>query len=153
MYYSHMLSKITTKYPLMKVEVKTLHAGVVEESIDITILGQLPKRIMVSFVNNKCLTATENWTCLILKININLNLFSLYVDGIQIPSRPLQSNFLKDELLFVEAYHTLFSAIDIHFLNESNSINRDDYIPTVTLFPLIPDLSANGISWNTGAYD
>ena len=62
MYYSHMLSKTTTKYPLMKVEVKTftIHAGVVEESIDITILGQLPKRIMVSFVNNKCLTATEN---------------------------------------------------------------------------------------------
>ena len=40
-----MLSKITAKYPLMRVEVKTftIHADVVGKSIDNTILGQLPK--------------------------------------------------------------------------------------------------------------
>jgi len=43
--YARMLSKTTAKYFLTKVEVETftIHAGVVEESIDNAILGQLPK--------------------------------------------------------------------------------------------------------------
>jgi len=64
----------------------------------------------------------------------------------QIPSRPIQPNFSKDELLYFEAYHTLlFTGIDIHFLNESNSISRDDYANgyTIFAFDLTPNLSAN----------
>jgi len=34
----------------------------------------------------------------------------------QIPSRPLQPNFSKEEPLYVEAYHTLFSGTGIYFL-------------------------------------
>ncbi|KAL6433571.1 hypothetical protein ACFW04_006573 [Cataglyphis niger] len=53
--HARMLSKVTAKYPLTKVEVKTftIHSGVVGESLDNVILGQLPKRIIVGFVNNK----------------------------------------------------------------------------------------------------
>ena len=60
----------------------------------------------------------------------------------QIPSRPLQPNFSKDEPLYVEAYHTLFSGTGIHFLNEGNSISKDDYANGYTLFAfdLTPDL-------------
>jgi len=51
--HARMLSK--TKYPLTRVEVKTftIHAGLAEESLDNVILGQLPKRIIVGFVDNK----------------------------------------------------------------------------------------------------
>ncbi|KYN17311.1 Uncharacterized protein F54H12.2 [Trachymyrmex cornetzi] len=75
----------------------------------------------------------------------------LYADGIQIPSRSLQPNFSKDEPLYVEAYHTIFSGTGIHFLNEGNSISRDDYANGYTLFAfdLTPDLSANCAGhWN-----
>jgi len=76
------------------------------------------------------------------------NFFSLFADDMQIP-RPIQSNFSKDESLYVEAYHTLFSATGIHFLNESNSISRDDYANSLFAFGLTPDLSANCVGhWN-----
>ncbi|XP_072766287.1 uncharacterized protein F54H12.2-like [Anoplolepis gracilipes] len=53
--HARMLSKVTAKYPLTRAEVKTftIHSGVMAESIDRAILGQLPKRIIVGFVNNK----------------------------------------------------------------------------------------------------
>jgi len=45
--------------------------------------------------------------------------------------------FLESEPLYVEAYYTLFSVTGIHFLNEGNSISRDDYAKIMaTLFSL-----------------
>ncbi|XP_072745844.1 uncharacterized protein F54H12.2-like [Anoplolepis gracilipes] len=100
--HARMLSKITAKYPLTRVEVKTftIHSGVMAESIDNAILGQLPKRIIVDFVNNKAFNG-------------------------------------------------------IHFLNEENSISREDYFKGYTLFAfdLTPDLSANCAGhWNLVKY-
>jgi len=50
--HARMLSKTTAKYPLTRVEVKTfpIHAGLVGESLDNVILGQLPERIIIGFV-------------------------------------------------------------------------------------------------------
>jgi len=74
----------------------------------------------------------------------------------QIPSRPIQPNFSKNNPLYIEAYHTFFSLIlfsgtGIHFLNEGNCISRDDYANGYTLFAfdLTLDLSANcAAHWN-----
>ena len=53
--HARMLNKTIAKYPLTRVEVKTftIHAGVVGESIDNAMFGQLPKRIIIGFVDNK----------------------------------------------------------------------------------------------------
>ncbi|XP_070169331.1 uncharacterized protein F54H12.2-like [Polyergus mexicanus] len=69
----------------------------------------------------------------------------------QIPSRRLQPVFSPEEPLYVEAYQTLFAGTGIHFLNEGNSISRDEYSKGYTLFAfdLTPDLSANYAGhWN-----
>jgi len=69
----------------------------------------------------------------------------------QIASRPLQPNFSKEEPLYDKAYHILFSETGIHFLNEDNSISRDDYSKRFSLFAfdLTPHLSANCAGhWN-----
>ncbi|XP_067208468.1 uncharacterized protein F54H12.2-like [Linepithema humile] len=150
--HARMLSKTTAKYPLTKVEVKTftIHAGLVGESIDNVILGQLPKRVIVGFVDNRAFNGDRKLNPFNFK-NYGINFFSLYADGMQIPSRPLQPNFSKDEGLYVEAYHTLFSGTGIHFLNEGNSISREDYGQGYTLFAfdLTPDLSAHCAGhWN-----
>jgi len=150
--HARMLSKVTAKYPLTRVEVKTftIHSGVVGESLDNVILGQLPKRIIVGFVNNKAFDGDRKLNPFNFK-NYGINFFSLYVDGTQIPSRPLQPVFSSEESLYVEAYQTLFSGTGIHFLNEGNSISRDDYSKGYTLFAfdLTPDLSANCAGhWN-----
>lgn len=123
--HARMLSKTTAKYPLTRVEVKTftIHSGLVEESIDNLILGQLPKRIIVGFVDNKAFNGNRKLNPFNFK-NYGINFFSLYVDGMQVPSRLLQPSFANGAELYVEAYHTLFSGTGIHFLNEGNSIKR-----------------------------
>jgi len=65
-----MLSKTTAKYPLTKIKVKTftINAGVVGESIDNAILGQLPKRIIVGFVDHKAFNGDRKLNPLISKI-------------------------------------------------------------------------------------
>lgn len=150
--HARMLSKATAKYPLTRVEVKTftIHSGLVGESLDNVILGQLPKRIIVGFVDNKAFNGNRKLNPFNFK-NYGINFFSLYVDGMQIPSRPLQPNFSKEEPLYVEAFHTLFSGTGVHFLNEGNSISRDGYSNGYCLFAfdLTPDLSANYAGhWN-----
>ena len=83
--------------------------------------------------------------------NYDINFFSLYHDGTQIPSRPLQPRFSADHPMYIEAYQTLFSGTGIHFLNEGNAISRDDYAQGYTLFAfdLTPDFSANCVEhWN-----
>ncbi|XP_077265652.1 uncharacterized protein F54H12.2-like [Temnothorax americanus] len=144
--HAKMLSQTTAKYPLTRVEVKkfTIHAGLVGESIDNVILGQLPKRIIVGFVDNRAFNGDRKLNPFNFK-NYGIHFFSLYADSIQIPSRPLQPSFSKDEPLYVEVYHTLFSGTNIHFLNKGNSISRENYAEGFTLFAfdLTLDLSAN----------
>ena len=49
------LSKTTAKYPLTRIEVKaiTMHSRIHRETLDNIVLGQLSKRIIIGFVNNK----------------------------------------------------------------------------------------------------
>jgi len=69
----------------------TIYAG---QSLDNVILGQLPKRIIVNFVDNKTFKGDEKLNLFNFK-NYIINFFSLY--DMQIPSRPLQQNFSRDE--------------------------------------------------------
>ena len=145
------LSKTTAKYPLTRVEVKavTMHNGIHGESLDNIILGQLPKRIIVGFVDNKAYNGDRRLNPFNFK-NLNINFLCLYIDGVQIPSKPLQPNF-KNKQMYVDCYHSLFSGTGIHFLNEGNRITREDYPNGYCLFAfdLTPVLSANDCAqWN-----
>lgn len=145
------LAKSTAKYPLTRVEVKavSLHAGVHGETIDNVVLGQLPKRLIIGFVDNRAYNGDVTLNPFNFQ-NYKINYLSLYIDGVQVPSRALQPDFTKNKL-YADAYHTLFSGTGIHFLNEGNSINRENYPDGYCLFAfdLTPDLSANNTShWN-----
>ncbi|XP_033214095.1 uncharacterized protein F54H12.2-like [Belonocnema kinseyi] len=133
------LSQGKFKYPLTRVEAKTLtiHSGVQSETIDNIILGQLPKRIIIGFVENDAFTGHRSKTPFNFRHFIIFH-FSLYVDGIQIPPKTLQPDFSKGKL-YIDTHYTLFSGTGIHFMNERNNI----------AFDLTPDLSANCQShWN-----
>ena len=82
-----------------------MHSGIHGETLGNAILGQLPKRIIVGFERIKLLMA------------FNINYLSLYIDGVQVPSKPLQPDF-KTNNMYIDAYHTLFSGTGIHYLNE-----------------------------------
>ncbi|XP_046491084.1 uncharacterized protein F54H12.2-like [Neodiprion pinetum] len=118
------LAKGTAKYPVTRVEVKsfTIHAGVQAETLDNVILGQLSKRVMIGFVSNKAFNGDRRRNPFNFR-NHSLNFLSLHVDGVQVPSKPLQ----------------------IHFLNEGNGIDRQQFAKgnCLSAFDLTPDLSAN----------
>lgn len=144
------LATTTAKYPITRAEVKvlTIPSGVQGKTLDNIFLGQVPKRCIVGFVNNASFNG--KLTCNPFNFdNFNINSFSLYIDGQQIPSKTLQPSFNND--MYTSTYHTLFSGSGIHFLNEGNSISRENYAKGNCLmaFDLTPDLSANSTShWN-----
>lgn len=144
------LSHSTAKYAITRVEVKTftLHRGILGDTLDNVILGQLPKRIILGFVDNRAYNGNKALNPFNFG-HYNVNYLSLYIDGIQIPSKPLQPNYEVGE--YVNSYHTLYSGSGIHFLNEGNIIKRDQYSRGYCLyaFDLTPDLSAHCAShWN-----
>lgn len=146
------LAKTTAKYPITRVEVKsfTLHSGILGDTLDNVILGQLPKRIILGFVDNKAFNGNRAFNPFNFQ-HFNINYLSLYIDGVQIPSKPLQPRFTAPNVLDVDAYHTLFSGTGIHFMNEGNGIDRESYHKGffLTAFDLTPDLSAHCAShWN-----
>lgn len=145
------LSSSTAKYPITRVEVKsfTLHSNIVSECIDNCILGQLPKRLVIGFVDNRAFNGDRKLNPFNFQ-NFGINFFSLYVDGVQIPSKPLQTNFTGKNQ-YVEAYHTIFSGTGIHYMNEGNNIDRKDYPNGYCLFvfDLTPDQSSRFAGhWN-----
>ncbi|XP_031355183.1 uncharacterized protein F54H12.2-like [Photinus pyralis] len=145
------LETSAAKYPITRTDVKvlTIPTGIQRKSLDNVFLGQLPKRCIIGFVSNKAFNGDYASNPFNFQ-NYKINYMSLYIDGQQIPSKPLQPDFTRAGL-YVRAYHTLFSGTGIHFLNEGNNISRLDYPHgyCLTTFDLTPDLSANATThWN-----
>lgn len=149
--HSRALSKSPSKYPLTRVEVKSviLHSGIAGETLDNVILGQLPQRVIIGFTDNKGFNGDRKKNPFNFHHH-NINYLSLFVDGVQIPSRPLQPDF-TDKKHFVDAYHTLFTGSGTHFWDGGNNIHRSAYPEGKCLFAfdLTADLSANrNTHWN-----
>ena len=102
-----------------------MHSGIHGESLDNIILEQLPKRIIIGFVKNKAFNGDRALNPFNFEY-FNINFLCLYVDGVQVPSKPLQPHF-RGHQLHVDAYHTLFSGTGVHFLNQGNQISRESY--------------------------
>lgn len=144
------LSATTAKYPITRAEVKvlTIQSGVQSKTLDNVFLGQVPKRCVVGFVSNAAFNGNITLNPFNFD-NYSLNSFSFYIDGQQIPSKTLQPSFENNT--YTNAYHTLFSGTGIHFLNDGNSITKDDFGNGYCLlaFDFTPDLSAHSNShWN-----
>nr|AGO14403.1 hypothetical protein CsmBAC4b19.1 [Cotesia sesamiae] [Cotesia sesamiae Mombasa bracovirus] len=127
----------------------SMAAGVHGETMDNILHGQIPRRLITGFVDNKAFNGDASMNPFNFQ-NFGINYLSLYVDGRQIPSKSLQPDF-GNRMNYIDAYHTLFSGTGIHFLKERNSIDRFDYPNGYCLyaFDLTPDLSANSNThWN-----
>lgn len=150
--HSKTLESGSAKYPITRVEVKaiTIPSGIQGKTLDNVFLGQLPKRLIVGLVSNKAFNG--DFKCNPYNFqSYKVNFFSLYVDGQQIPTKPLQPDYSTENELSVLSYHTLFSGTGIHFLNIGNNIARTEYAKGNCLmaFDLTPDLSANATThWN-----
>lgn len=139
----------TAKYPITRVEIKTvtISRDIQSKTIDNLYLGQLPKRCIIGFVDSVALNGSFALNPYNFQ-HFNHNFLALYVDSVQIPSKPLTPDFEKG--LFTRSYHTLFSGSGVHFGDIGNNISLDEYPQGYCLaaFDLTPDLSCHDNHWN-----
>lgn len=143
------LSVATVKYPITRVEIKTFSVGkdLKSKSIDNLYLGQLPKRVVVGFVDNDAMNGISTKDPFKFE-HFNHNFLSLYVDSIQIPTVPLTPDFSNN--LYMRSYHTLFSGTGIHFDDDGNGISYENYKNgnALSVFDLTADLSSHQSHWS-----
>ncbi|KAL0829827.1 hypothetical protein ABMA28_003310 [Loxostege sticticalis] len=99
------LASTTAKYPITRAEVKvlTIPSGVQGKTLDNVFLGQIPKRCIIGFVNNTAFNGSFTKNPFDFD-NFGMNKFSLYIDGMQIPSKALQPSFSNG--VHTIMYHT-----------------------------------------------
>jgi hypothetical protein len=102
-------------------------------------LGQLPKRVVIGCVDNDAYNGSFNKNPFNFK-NYDINYVALYMNGQQVPGKPLQPNFQRKK--FVKSYMTLFTSLNKAGQDEGNNISHKEYPQGYTLFAfdLTPDL-------------
>jgi hypothetical protein len=138
----------TAKYPITRVEVKTvtIPAGVQNKSLDSLFTGQMPTRCIVGFVKNSSFNGTYNSNPFEFK-HFNLSYFSFYMDGLQIPSKAFTPQFTDD--LYIREYNSLFDGSGIFHKDVGLNIGREDYAKGYCLIctDMTPDLSCHEGHW------
>jgi hypothetical protein len=138
------LEKGSAKYPIRRIETKlfSISQGSMTANHENLFLGQLPTRIVIGMVDNNAMTGDYTKNPYNFKHH-NLNFLALYLDGQQIPSKPLTPNFARN--CYTRSYMSLFTSTGKGFQDEGNHITRSDYAEGYTLFAfdLTPDLSDN----------
>ena len=143
------LSVTPAKYPINRVEIKTLTigTGIQSKSIDNIFLGQIPKRCIVGMVDSQAFNGTLSKNPFNFR-HFNYNYLALYVDSTQIPAKPLTPDFAKNK--YIRSFYSLFEGSGIHFSDTGNGISYADY-PNgncLAVFDLTADLSCNESHWN-----
>lgn len=143
------LNVTSAKYPINRVEIKTLTigTGIQSKSIDNIFLGQIPKRCIIGMVDSQGFNGSQNLNPFNFE-HFNYNYLALYIDSTQIPAKPLTPDFRKKQ--YIRSFHTLFEGTGIHFTDTGNGISYEDYPEgyCLAVFDLTSDLSANDSHWN-----
>ena len=127
------LEKGTAKYPKRPVDCKvySIPQGAMSHTHENLFIGTLPKRLI------HCASTTTPTTANTLKKTFNvknnaINFLAVYVDGRQVPTRPLQPNVETGS--YIRSYVNLFSATGKQSQGEGNGLSRDDFGQGCTFF-------------------
>ena len=139
------LDKTTAKYPVKRVETKvfSIPKNNMSANQENLFLGQLPNRVIIGLVENIAFSGVVDQTPFNFQ-HYDIDFLALYVDGMQIPSKPLQPDFASEN--HMRSYASLFNGTGLMSRNQGNDISRDEYGKGYTLFAfdLTPDLSDAG---------
>ena len=123
------------KYPVKRVVVKTFtvprgNASVVQDNL---FLSQTPNRLVIGLVasdafNGSITTNPFNFA------THDVSFLSLYLDGKQVPSKPLQPNFAEGQ--FIRAYYNSMVASGLANRDAGSNISRDDFAGGFALYSL-----------------
>ncbi|GBM14486.1 Uncharacterized protein F54H12.2 [Araneus ventricosus] len=135
------LQTTPAKYPIDRVLSKmySISKGSFSFSQDNVFLGQMPKRLIITCVDNDAFNGTYNSNPFHFKHN-NLNFLGVYVDGNPISSKPLEPDYSNGQS--IRAFNSLLVGSGKLASNKGIYINRDEFIQGYTLyaFDLTPDL-------------
>ena len=134
------LEKGTAKYPLRPVDCKvySIPQGAMSHTHENLFLGTLPKRLILWCIDNDAYNGEYSKNPFNAKNNA-INFLAVYLDGRQVPAKPLQPNFEKGS--YIRSYVNLFSATGKQAQDEGNALSRDDFGNGYTFFgfDLTPD--------------
>ena len=134
------LEKLTAKYPIWPVvcKVYSIPQSAMSHTHDNLLLGTLPKRLILWCIDNDTYNSEYSKNPFNAKNN-SINFLAVYVDGGQIPAKPLQPNFETGS--YIRSYVNLFSATGKQAQDEGNELSRDDFDKGYTFFgfDLTPD--------------
>ena len=94
-------------------------------------IGVLSKRVVLCCIDNDAYNGAYNKNPFHAK-HKNLNFLALYVDGQQVPAKPLQPQFGQGE--FVRSYCNMFAGTGKMFQDEGNDVTREDFGQGYSLF-------------------
>ncbi|XP_030395305.1 uncharacterized protein F54H12.2-like [Gopherus evgoodei] len=134
------LMTANAKYPVDRVSIKvfSIPAGSHVSNQENLFLGQLPKQLVIGFIDNDAFSGSYVKNPFNFK-HYNINFVALYVDGEQVPAKPLQPDFENGNC--VREYMQLVQATGKYVKDRSLLINRDEFAQGYTLytFDLTPD--------------
>ena len=126
--------------PIRPVDCKvySIPQGAMSHTHENLFLGTLPKRLILWCIDNDAYNGNYAKNPFKAKNNA-INFLAVYVDGRQVPAKPLQPNFENGS--YIRSYVNLFSATGKHAQDEGNELTRDDFGNGYTFFgfDLTPD--------------
>ena len=136
------LNSSTAKYPVRRVEVKTfsLPTGTRTVNRDNVFLGQLPRRVIVFFVDNEAYVGHEKKNAFEFE-HKNLNYISIEAGGQSYPAQALTPHFSTEENNYIRSYMSLFTETGRIFDDSGNDITRESFRKgfSAWAFDLTPD--------------
>lgn len=138
-----MLEKSTAKYPYRRMTVRqySVNAGTANLCLDNIIMGNKPNILLFAMLSNSSYCGSRDKNPFLFK-NFGLQQFVLYVDGKQIPSKPLTLQHSTTEgNLTSRAYNTLFTATGINYFDKGHQITKQLF--DTCYFMLAFDLTAD----------
>ena len=135
------LEKGAAKYPIRPVDCKvySIPQGAMSHTHENLFRGTLPKRLILWCIDNNAYNGVYSKNPFNAKNNA-INFLAVYVDGRQVPAKPLQPTFETGSC--IRSYVNLFSATGKQAQDEGNDLSRDDFGQGYTLFGF--DLTSDG---------
>ena len=129
------LERGTAKYPLKRVVVKTFsiptgNVGAVQDNL---FLSQTPNRLVIGLVDSAAFNG-ENARNPFNFQTLGLSFLSLYLDGKQVPSKPLQPNFAGGQ--YVRSFFNLMVSSGLANQDSGSNINRQDFAGGFALYSM-----------------
>ena len=129
------LERGTAKYPLKRVVVKTfsIPRGNVSVVQDNLFLSQTPNRLVIGLVDSAAFNGESTSNPFNFQ-TLGLSFLSLYLDGKQVPSKPLQPNFVTGQ--YVRSFFNLMVSSGLVNQDAGSNISRQDFAGGFALYSM-----------------